>query len=252
MARSASSRRVLRQGDLRAGRHGGRHAQPLFRRRAARGRSSSPRHRSPSRARADILRVETGDDRLHAGPTPTRKKDRLSRMSYAAYLPRSVRVEPERARLLPERHPRRVGRRHRRGLGAGLLGLRHGRLPGPEARRPARPRAWATPRPATPTGGSYTFHFPDGNASIARLLVRSLVPGVLPGHDCRDVVTSRADYAGLDRPANPVRIRLSSICVRARNVGDPANPRGVEVAYARGGRRLPRARAKAACSPAGT
>ena len=25
-------------------------------------------------------------------------------------------------------------------------------------------------------GGSYTFHFPDGNASIARLLVRDLIP----------------------------------------------------------------------------
>ena len=30
-------------------------------------------------------------------------------------------------------------------------------------------------------GGSYTFHFPDGNASIARLLVRDLIPNAMPG-----------------------------------------------------------------------
>lgn len=46
-------------------------------------------------------------------------------------------------------------------------------------------------------GGSYTFHFPDGNATIARLLVRKLIPGAVPGYDCRDVVTARIDYRQL-------------------------------------------------------
>src|SRR3712207_8332928 len=45
-----------------------------------------------------------------------------------------------------------------------------------------------------------SFHFPDGNASIARLLVRGLVPGALPGNTAEDVVAARADYARLDRP----------------------------------------------------
>jgi spermidine dehydrogenase len=49
------------------------------------------------------------------------------------------------------------------------------------------------------------------------------------------VVTARADYSALDRPANQVRIRLSSLCARARNIGGPAGPTGVEVAYSRGG-----------------
>ena len=39
----------------------------------------------------------------------------------------------------------------------------------------------------------YIFHFPDGNASVARLLVRSLIPGALPGTTMEDVVTSRAE-----------------------------------------------------------
>jgi spermidine dehydrogenase len=47
-------------------------------------------------------------------------------------------------------------------------------------------------------------------------------------------VTAIADYPVLDRPANQTRIRLSSICVRARNLGSVEKPEGVEIAYARG------------------
>ena len=44
----------------------------------------------------------------------------------------------------------------------------------------------------------YIFHFPDGNASVARLLVRSLIPAAIPGHTMDDIVTARAGYAQLD------------------------------------------------------
>jgi spermidine dehydrogenase len=81
-----------------------------------------------------------------------------------------------------------------------------------------------------------TFHFPDGNATIARLLVRDLIPDAIPGHTAEDIVTARADYSKLDRTGGLVRIRLSSTVVGARNIGDPKNSRGVEVAYARSGR----------------
>jgi len=81
-------------------------------------------------------------------------------------------------------------------------------------------------------GGSYTFHFPDGNASIARLLVRHLVGASTPGNSAEDVVTARVDYSRLDQPDGPVRIRLNSIAVRVRNVGSP--PEAVEIAYLRG------------------
>jgi spermidine dehydrogenase len=98
-----------------------------------------------------------------------------------------------------------------------------------------------TPAGYSTTGGSDFFHFPDGNASIARSLVRSLVPGSLPGKDVYDIVTAKCDYATLDRPDNAVRIRLNNVVVRARNVG-----KGVEVAYtaSRGGGKVYRARAK--------
>ena len=82
----------------------------------------------------------------------------------------------------------------------------------------------------------YIFHFPDGNASIARMLVRSLVPGVLSGHTMEDIVLARANYAHLDDNSLPVRIRLNSTVVKARNVGDPTNAKEVEVTYVRGGK----------------
>jgi spermidine dehydrogenase len=81
----------------------------------------------------------------------------------------------------------------------------------------------------------YIFHFPDGNASIARMLVRSLVPGVLSGETMEDIVTARANYSRLDDAASPVRVRLNSTAVRAKHIGDPASAKEVEVTYVRGG-----------------
>ncbi len=59
----------------------------------------------------------------------------------------------------------------------------------------------------------YIHHFPDGNASIARLLVRSLVPEVAAAVKPDEVVTARFDYAQLDLPEHNVRIRLNSTAV---------------------------------------
>ncbi|PQZ95340.1 MULTISPECIES: FAD/NAD(P)-binding protein [Pseudomonas] len=76
----------------------------------------------------------------------------------------------------------------------------------------------------------YIYHFPDGNASVARLLVRSLIPGVAPGHTMDDIVLAAFDYARLDQPKAPVRLRLNSTAVSVRNVGD-----SVHIGYSRGG-----------------
>jgi spermidine dehydrogenase len=65
----------------------------------------------------------------------------------------------------------------------------------------------------------YIYHFPDGNASLARLLVRALIPGVAPGKSMDDVVLAKFDYGKLDLAANRVRIRLNSTCVQVRNQG---------------------------------
>jgi spermidine dehydrogenase len=81
----------------------------------------------------------------------------------------------------------------------------------------------------------YIFHFPDGNASIARLLVRSLVPGSAPGKTMEDIVTARMNYARLDDAQANIRIRLNSTAVHVRHMGDPQSAKEVEVTYVRGG-----------------
>ncbi len=82
----------------------------------------------------------------------------------------------------------------------------------------------------------YIFHFPDGNASIARLLVRKLIPGTIPGSTMDDVVTARADYSQLDQDGSPVRIRLNSTAVKVHHDGDPASAKSIQVSYVRGGK----------------
>jgi spermidine dehydrogenase len=79
----------------------------------------------------------------------------------------------------------------------------------------------------------YFFHFPDGNASIARLLVRQLIPEAVPGKSVSDVILAQADYAKLDQSGSPVRIRLNSTAVRVKHSGDAASAKEVEVTYAR-------------------
>ena len=79
-------------------------------------------------------------------------------------------------------------------------------------------------------------HFPDGNATIARLLVRSLIPEAVPGKTMDDVGMARVDYSCLDRPGQKARIRLSSTVVNVSQEGEAANPKAVVVSYVSGGK----------------
>jgi spermidine dehydrogenase len=94
------------------------------------------------------------------------------------------------------------------------------------------------PREASYETEPYIYHFPDGNASLARLFVRRLIPRAAAGHSMEDIVTARFDYAQLDVPDQPVRLRLSSTAVA---IGNTRN--GVDVLYAQG-ERLQRVSAK--------
>ncbi len=86
------------------------------------------------------------------------------------------------------------------------------------------------------SGGGAAVHFPDGNATIARLLVRSLIPDALPGKTQEDVGAARVNYALLDHVGQPVRIRLNSTALHVRHDGDPDQAREVVVSYNRGGK----------------
>ena len=63
--------------------------------------------------------------------------------------------------------------------------------------------------------------FPDGNASVARLLIQKMIPGVAPGmKGFEDVAIARFDYSALDLADQPVRVRLNSTAVGVKEVGD--------------------------------
>jgi spermidine dehydrogenase len=188
------------------------------------------------RAREDIARIEEGAADHLPGVAADEKMLRLSAISYRDFLRDLVQADAAALAYFQARTHGEWGV----GIDAvsaldcwafGLPGFKGMNLP-----HASIPRMGNTPAGYLDTGGSPTLHFPDGNATIARLLVRTLIPSALAGRTAEDVVTAHVDYGRLDRAASPVRLRLSSIVVRARHVGDPASAREVEVAYLRDGR----------------
>ena len=80
------------------------------------------------------------------------------------------------------------------------------------------------------------LYFPDGNATLARLLVRAMIPDALPGDSLDDSMTSRLAYDRIDRQGSDARIRLNSTVVSVRHLGDPDAAREVEITYVRDNR----------------
>lgn len=74
----------------------------------------------------------------------------------------------------------------------------------------------------------YIHHFPDGGASVARNIVRLLVPPVTGAKNWQELVTASIDYAQLDRADHAVRLRLGATAVRVENSGDG---KLVDIAY---------------------
>ena len=77
----------------------------------------------------------------------------------------------------------------------------------------------------------YIHHFPDGNAGVARALVKKMIPGVGKGNNAEELVLSKFSYAELDKSSNTVRIRLNSTAVNVRHRGDPESSSEVFVNY---------------------
>lgn len=191
-----------------------------------------------AQARADIIRVQTDTKDLLSGRDDAAKKDFLSRLSWRAWLTDHHRIGATAMAWYQSRTQGEwcAGADSVSALDAWGFGLPG--FAGLNLTPRAAPRMSYTPAGYV-EGGSESFHFPDGNASIVRLLVRGLIPGSLPGRTAQDVVTARLDYGRLDAPANQVRIRLNSTVVRAENRGG-----GVEVTWSTAGR-LHKARAGA-------
>src|SRR6266853_59312 len=161
--------------------------------------------------RKDIARVYLEKRDYLAGMSVAEKVARLNEISYAEYLTKHCELIPEALpffqtfthdlfcisiEAVPAMACYESGDDYGSFTYAGFQGLG---LPGGSQEEP------------------YIFHFPDGNASVARLLVRSLIPEAIPGSTMEDVVTAKANYSKLDEASNAVRIRLNSTVVHVQH-----------------------------------
>jgi spermidine dehydrogenase len=200
-----------------------------------------------AKARADLLRLVAPDQPDYlAGMSVTAKKDWLARHSFADYYLGKVGIDPQAMHFFMgmgrasfcvgadatpalfawvQNYPGFSGL----GLGAVPDGL-FADLPGGHHGRQRE--------------GKGSIHFPDGNATIARLLVASLVPGATSARTQEDMATARIDYGALDRTDNAVRIRLSSMVLNVAHDGDAAKAESALVRYMQGGK-LKQVRGKA-------
>jgi spermidine dehydrogenase len=187
-----------------------------------------------STAQNDIARIFTENVDYLPTLNPAQKKSYLAKTSYKDFLLNNAKADPD---VIPFFQASTYGL-----YGVGIEAVPAGDLAGlrffpgfagMDLSGPPGPGIGleVTRQDAEP----YIYHFPDGNASIARMLVRSLIPSSAPGHSMEDIVLAKMDYAKLDDPASPVRIRLNSTAVHIRNEADTASPKGTEITYVRGG-----------------
>ena len=178
-------------------------------------------------ARADLIRLHGKNPDYMAGSSQEEKKAKLARMSYQDFLLNTAKISPDalpfflgeggrnnkRVDTMPALEAAQHG-----AIGFNGLGLKF---------------------EESFNEGSFLFHFPDGNASIARLLVGKLIPAALPGKQSMNtVVQAPLAYDQLDVSDAPVRIRLSSPVVRVQHDGVPESARAVRVVYMRDGKLL--------------
>lgn len=164
-------------------------------------------------AKADLRRLYDSKADYLPGLTSDEKKARLARISYAAFLTDLVGAHPDVVKFFSARPYSLFGvgidavsAQDAWGLGfPGFEGMQLDPKPGVGQNHDAI---------RTEAGENYFYHFPDGNSSIARLLVRQLIPGAVPGRNAIDILQARTDYSRLDVKDSPVRLRLNSTVVR--------------------------------------
>lgn len=168
-------------------------------------------------ARADLIRIQTSTEDYLPDLNSKEKEALLWRIGYETYLRDIAKIDPQLIEMY-----------RKWGISYWCVGideipaasvLFYDGMPGLEP---------TLSLPADTPDDPYIFHFPDGNASVARLLVRSLIPPALPGNSVEDSVTARLDYSQLDRPGQNNRLRLNSTVVEARHTPDQER---VDVTY---------------------
>lgn len=167
------------------------------------------------KAKQDIHRLYKEKIEYFVDSTPAARERLLRKMTYKQFLEDVAKCDPEVLVFLRDRtfgSARGISgmsawAARRRGM-PGFLGVQV------EPRNQLRPPESG---PFVERSYSDKYHFPDGNATLARVLVRTLVPGSIPGTTVEDSITAKVDYEALDHPESPVKIRLSSTVVRVEN-----------------------------------
>ena len=177
-------------------------------------------------ARRDLVRLHGTNPDYLAGKTTEQKLALLARISQQEFL-------LTHAKMSPDALPYFLGQ-------GGRNNKRVDTTPALEAARAGRVGfdGLGLPPEESFRQGSFTFHFPDGNASIARLLVSRLVPAAIPGnHDMSTIVKAPpVAYDRLDAADTPTRIRLNSTVTRVAVDGPMSRLGGARVAYLRDGK----------------
>jgi spermidine dehydrogenase len=170
------------------------------------------------KARADLIRVWTEQRDYMPGLSREEKYAKLRRTSYYDFLKDYAKVDQQVLELY-----------RRWGMSFWCVGIDEIPATSVQSYDGGMPGMTHTlPRVGYRGDEPYIFHFPDGNASVARLIVRKLLPEAVPGSTMEDVVTARVDYSQLDRDGNGTRIRLNSTVV---NVGHVSRGDDVAVTY---------------------
>ena len=186
-------------------------------------------------AKKDFVRLYQDNKDYFPGLSSAEKKARLARIPYSEFLAKIVGVDPQVIKFFgPSPHALfglgidAVSAQDAWGLGLpGFAGMNLEPGAGPGMNRDAIRNEAAD---------AYFFHFPDGNATIARLLVRRLLPAAIPAKSADDIVTARADYTQLDKPGSAVRLRLNSTVVRVEQLAGAQQSGAVSVTYSSGGK----------------
>lgn len=188
-----------------------------------------------AQVKKDIVRIEEAQVDHLAGLSSQQKKERLAGISYQQFLLTLVHADPGVCNY--------YGKLTHGLWGVGIdavsaldcWGIGMPGFQGMGLQPGSIPRMGYTPAGSADSGWTPVIHFPDGNATIARSLVRRLIPAAMPGAGIEDLITAKADYAQLDRGGAPVRLRLNATVINAQNLGPASNAGGVGITYVRGG-----------------
>ena len=162
------------------------------------------------KAKADFIRVQTEKVDYMPGKTFDEKYEVLQKTSYESFLRDYAKVDEQVIEIYK-----------RWGMSFWCVGIDEipttliqnydGGMPGV---------THTLPRTGYRNDEPYIFHFPDGNASVVRLLVRALIRAAIPGSTMEDVVLANARYKYLDQENQRINIRLNSTAVNVTNSDD--------------------------------